>query len=108
MEITRFELLREPFIHRDQASRWEPEILQNDAKMHDNSPRNEHGKNIDSDRAIAKNTRRRPTFKIASKRVRFCRSRCCFAHTMAAKNSQRWPELDFSRAIALGTYQGII
>ena len=44
MKITRFELLRGPLIHRDQASRREPKIMQNDAKMHDKSPRNEHEK----------------------------------------------------------------
>ena len=44
MKITRFELLRGPFIYRDQASRREPKIMQNDAKMHHKSPRNEHEK----------------------------------------------------------------
>ena len=44
MKITRFELLRGPFIYRDQASRRELKIMQNDAKMHDKSPRNEHEK----------------------------------------------------------------
>ena len=44
MKITRFELLRGPFIDRDQASRRELKIMQNDAKMHDKSPRNEHEK----------------------------------------------------------------
>ena len=42
MKITRFEFLRGPFIDRDQASRRELKIMQNDAKMHDKSPRNEH------------------------------------------------------------------
>ena len=42
MEITRLELLRGPFIYRDQASRRELKIMQNDAKMHHKSPRNEH------------------------------------------------------------------
>ncbi len=42
MKITRFELLRGPFIVRDQAFRQELKIMQNDAKMHDKSPRNEH------------------------------------------------------------------
>ena len=44
MKITRFELLRGPFIYRDQASRRELKIMQNDAKMHHKSPRNEHEK----------------------------------------------------------------
>ena len=44
MKITRFELLRGPFIHRDQASRRELKIIQKDAKMHHKSPRNEHEK----------------------------------------------------------------
>ena len=44
MKITRFELLRGPFIDRDQASTRELKIMQNDAKMHDKSPRNEHEK----------------------------------------------------------------
>ena len=44
MKITRFELLRGAFIYRDQASRREPKIMQNDAKMHDKSPQNEHEK----------------------------------------------------------------
>ena len=42
MKITRFELLRGRFTYRDQASRREPKIMQNDAKMHHKSPRNEH------------------------------------------------------------------
>ena len=42
MKITRFELLRGRFTHRDQASRRELKIMQNDAKMHHKSPRNEH------------------------------------------------------------------
>ena len=90
MKITRFKLLRGPFIHRDQACRRELKIMQNDAKMHHRSPRNEHEKNIDSDRAMLKNARRRPTCKIASKRVRFCRygDRCCFAHAINAKIAQ--------------------
>ena len=33
MKITRFELLRGAFIYRDQASRREPKIMQNYAKM---------------------------------------------------------------------------
>ena len=37
---------------------------------------------------MLKNARRRPTCKIASKRVRFCRYRCCFAHAMHAKIAQ--------------------
>ena len=37
---------------------------------------------------MLKNARGRPTCKIASKRVRFCRSRCCFAHAMDAKIDQ--------------------
>ena len=44
MKITRFDRLREPFIHLDQASRREPKIMQNDAKMHVKSPQNEHEK----------------------------------------------------------------
>ena len=44
MKITRFELLRGPFIYRNQASRRELKIMQNDAKMHHKSPRNEHEK----------------------------------------------------------------
>ena len=45
-------------------------------------------KNMNSGRAMLKNARRRPTCKIASKRVRFCRYRCCFAHAMHAKIAQ--------------------
>ena len=88
MKVTRFELLRGPFIYRDQASRRELKIIQKDAKMHHKSPRNEHEKNINSRRAMLKNARRRPTCQIASKRVRFCRYRCCFAHAMDAKIAQ--------------------
>ena len=44
MKITRFELLRGAFINRDQASTRELKIMQNDAKMHHKSPRNEHEK----------------------------------------------------------------
>ena len=50
---------------------------------------------------MLKNARRRPTCKIASKRVRFCRSRCCFAHAMDAKIAQnrRKPDLAWIRPI---------
>ena len=44
MKITRFELLRGRFTYRDQASRRELKIMQNDAKVHHKSPRNEHEK----------------------------------------------------------------
>ena len=44
MKITRFGLFRGPFIDRDQASRREPKIMQNHAKMHPKSPQNEHEK----------------------------------------------------------------
>ena len=44
MKITRFELLRGPFIYRDQASRRVHKIMQNDAKMHHKSARNDHEK----------------------------------------------------------------
>ena len=44
MQITNFELLRGPFIYGDQASKRDTKIMQNDAKMHDKSPRNEHEK----------------------------------------------------------------
>ena len=88
MKITRFELLRGRFTYRDQASRRELKIMQNYSKMQHKSPRNEHEKKINSDRAMLKNARRRPTCKIASKRVRFCRSRCCFAHAMDTKIAQ--------------------
>ena len=44
MKITRFDLLWGPFLHRDQASRRESKIMQNDAKMHVKSPQNEHEK----------------------------------------------------------------
>ena len=44
MKITRFELLWGPFIHRDQASKRVHKIMQNDAKMHHKSARNDHEK----------------------------------------------------------------
>ena len=44
MKITHFDVLQRPFIHRDQASRRESKILQNDFKMHLKSPQNEHEK----------------------------------------------------------------
>ena len=44
IKITRFELLRGPFILRDQAVRWESKMLQNAAEMHDKSPQKEHEK----------------------------------------------------------------
>ena len=44
MKITRFELLWGPFIYRDQASRRVHKIMQNDAKMHHKSARNDHEK----------------------------------------------------------------
>ena len=43
-KITRFELLRRAFIHRDQAFKRVPKIMQNYAKMHRKSPQNEHEK----------------------------------------------------------------
>ena len=46
-------------------------------------------KKIYSDRAMLKNARRRPTCKIASKRVRFCRYRCCFAVRHGCKNRSK-------------------
>ena len=44
MKITRFDLLRGPFIYGDQASRRVPKIKQNVAKMNQKSPQNEHEK----------------------------------------------------------------
>ena len=44
MKITRFELLWGPFIYRDQASKRVHKIMQNDAKMHHKSARNDHEK----------------------------------------------------------------
>ena len=43
-KITRFELLRIALIHRDQAFKRVPKIMQNYAKMHRKSPQNEHEK----------------------------------------------------------------
>ena len=40
MEITRFDVLREPFIDLDQASRRMRKITQNDVKLHLKSPQN--------------------------------------------------------------------
>ncbi len=39
--------------------------------------------------AMVKTARRRLTCENASKRVHFCRSRCCFAHAMDRKNNQK-------------------
>ena len=44
MKITRFELLWWPFIYRDQAYKRVHKIMQNDAKMHHKSARNDHEK----------------------------------------------------------------
>ena len=44
MQMTRFNLLLGPFIYRDQASKREPKIMQNDAKMHRKSSQNDHKK----------------------------------------------------------------
>ena len=44
MKITRFELLWGPFIDRDQPSKRVHKIMQNDAKMHHKSARNDHEK----------------------------------------------------------------
>ena len=46
MKFTRFELLRWPLIDGDHASRREPKIMQNDAKMHHKSPQNDHEKTL--------------------------------------------------------------
>ena len=140
MKITRFELLRGPFINRYQASTRELKIMQNDAQMHHKSRRNEHEKNrfrscnaqkrtpstdlqnciktrsllsfpvllcarhgcknrskslkiyhriattnTDAGVAMVRKARCRSTCEHASKRVDFCRSRCCFADAMDAK-----------------------
>ena len=42
-------------------------------------------KNTNAVAAMARNARCRSTCEHASKRVDFCRSRCCFAHAMDAK-----------------------
>ena len=44
MKITRFELLRGAFIYQDQASRREPKIMQNDAKIDQKSSQNDNEK----------------------------------------------------------------
>ena len=44
MKITRFELLRAPFVDRDQVCRREAKIMQNDAKMQLKSSQNDHEK----------------------------------------------------------------
>ena len=44
MKITRFELLRAPFVDRDQVCRREAKIMQNDARMQLKSSQNDHEK----------------------------------------------------------------
>ena len=44
MKIMHFDVLGGPFVHRDQASRREPKIMQNCVKMHLKSSQNERGK----------------------------------------------------------------
>ena len=39
--------------------------------------------------AMVKTARRRLTSENVSKRVHFCRSRCCFAHAIDRKNTQK-------------------
>ena len=79
MKITRFGLLRGPFIDRDQASRREPKIMQNHAKMHPKSPQNEHEKTWIPVSQCPKKTPQRVTCPNATKCVHFCGSRCSFA-----------------------------
>ena len=85
IKITHFDVLQGPFVDGDQASRRVSKIVQNYVKMHIKSPQNEHTKNMTSAFAMVKNARRRLTCENASKRVHFCCSRCCFAHSMDAK-----------------------
>ena len=44
MEITHFDVLGGPFVHRDQASGREPKIMQNDVKMQIKSSQNDREK----------------------------------------------------------------
>ena len=88
IKITRFGLLWWPFIHRDQASKREHKIMQNDAKMHHKSARNDHEKNIDSDVTMLKNARRRPSCEPAWKRVHFCRYRVTLLKKRISKSSK--------------------
>ena len=46
MKITHFDVLGEPFVDRDQASKREPKILQNCVKMHLKSSQNDRGKKL--------------------------------------------------------------
>ena len=48
--------------------------------------------------AMVKNARRSFICENASKRVHFCRSRCCFAHAMDAKIAQNRRELITKRS----------
>ena len=65
---------------------------QNHAKLRENASKitaKWARKNIESGVAMVKNPHRRLTCKNSWKRVHFCRSRCCFAHAMDRKNTQR-------------------
>ena len=87
MKITRFELLRGPFIYRNQASRRKSKIMQNDAKMHYESPRNDH-KNF---RFPSHNAQKRtPSTDLQNymKTRSLLSYRCCFAYAMDAKSFQ--------------------
>ena len=44
MKFTHFDVLGGPFVHRDQASRREPKIMQNCVKMHLKSSQNDSEK----------------------------------------------------------------
>ena len=61
--------------------------MQKSIKIIENLPYNNH-KNTNAGIAMVRDARCRPTCEHASKRVDFCRSRCCVAHAMDAKIAQ--------------------
>ena len=89
MKITHFDVLRGPFVDRDQASRRVPKIKQNVAKMHQKSSRNEHGKMWIPMLQLSKTHAVDRPLKMHKIAFIFCRSRYCFAHAMDAKILQK-------------------
>ena len=85
-KITRFELLRRAFIHRDQAFKRVPKIMQNYAKMHRKSPQNEHEKMWISVLQWSEKHVVASPAKMHQNAFIFCRFRYRFAHAMDAKS----------------------
>ena len=71
--------------------------MQNDAKMHDKSPRNEHEKKMNSDRAMLKTHAVDRPAKLHRNAFAFVVPGVALLTPWLQKNAQRWLELEFCR-----------